>query len=202
MRDASLRQKKDDFLNPLANRLLGAVHPNVISVIAMVVGLMSVAAVMGRLFWLGLALWIANRILDGLDGVVARVHNKQSDFGGYLDLLLDFVIYLTVPAAFVFVNPTPFNLWALVLLFAIYVLNSLSWTLLSTILEKRRMQSATRLTSIEMPPGLIEGAETIAFYTLFYLLPGQVGYLFVIFGVLVLFTAGQRVWWAARNLGA
>jgi hypothetical protein len=62
------------------------------------------------------------------------------------------------------------------------------------------MQSANRLTSIEMPAGLIEGAETIAFYTLFYLLPSYVGYLFVIFGALVLFTAGQRVWWAARNL--
>ncbi len=200
MRDASLRRKKDDILNPLADRFLGSVHPNLISVIAMVVGLASVAAIMGRFYWLGLALWVANRILDGLDGVVARAHGKQSDFGGYLDLILDFVVYLAIPAAFVYVNPTPLNLWALALLFAIYVLNTLSWTLLSTILEKRAMQTSGRLTTIEMPAGLIEGAETIAFYTLFYFLPEYSGILFIVFSSLVLFTAGQRVWWAAKNL--
>jgi phosphatidylglycerophosphate synthase len=200
MRDASLRHKKDTLLNPIADRFLGSIHPNVISVIAMLVGLVAVLAIMGERYWLGLALWVANRILDGLDGVVARMYSKQSDFGGYLDLILDFIIYLAVPAGFVYVNPTAFNLWALALLFGVYVLNTLSWTLLSTILEKRAMQSSKRLTTIEMPAGLIEGTETIAVYTLFFLLPGQVGYLFLIFSALVLFTAGQRIWWAANNL--
>ena len=108
-----------------------------------------------------------NRVLDGLDGVIARVHDKQSDFGGYLDLLLDFVVYLAVPLAFVGVTPTPVNLWAGIALLSAYVINLLSWSTLSALLEKRRLQSADRLTSVEMPPGLIEGAETILFYVSF-----------------------------------
>lgn len=200
MRDSILRQKKDDWLTPVVQYAFGRVNPNTLTWISLVLGLMSVVAIVMQMYWVGLALWFANRIFDGLDGLVARIHDKQSDLGGYLDLVLDFVIYLTVPIAFVYANPTTVNLWAVILLLASYVFNLLSWSTLSTVIEKRRMQTSNRLTSIEMPPGLIEGAETIAFYTLFYLLPNYVEYLFGLMAVLVLFTAGQRIVWAYRNL--
>lgn len=200
MRDAALRAKKDELMVPLAQRLFAAVHPNLVSVIAMVVGLAAVIAILQEQYWLALLFWLANRVLDGLDGVVARVHQKQSDFGGYLDLLLDFVIYLAVPIAFIVVHPTPFNLWAGLALISVYVLNTISWTVLAALLEKRNVQTTARLTSMEMPAGLIEGTETIAVYTLFFLMPDYVGYIFWIFAGLVLFTACQRIVWASRNL--
>ena len=200
MRDAMLRQKKDELLVPLARQFFFRIHPNWVSLIAMVVGLASAAAVLGQQYWLGLGLWLLNRVLDGLDGLVARVHNKQSDFGGFLDLMFDFVVYLAVPIAFVAALPSDLNRWALVWLLAIYVLNLLSWTTLAALVEKRSLERTDRLTSIEMPVGLIEGAETILFYVLFFLLPIFVGYLFIIMGALVLFTAGQRVRWAYLHL--
>lgn len=200
MRDSVLRAKKDELMVPMAQRLFAAVHPNLVSMVAMAVGLMSVIAIVQERYWMGLLLWIANRILDGLDGVVARVHQKQSDFGGYLDLLLDFVVYLAVPIAFIVAAPTQFNLWAGIALISVYVLNTISWTVLSALLEKRNLHKVERLTSVEMPAGLVEGAETILVYSLFFLLPAYVGTLFWIFAALVLFTAGQRVVWAARNL--
>ena len=200
MRDAALRAKKDEYMVPLAQSFFATVHPNVVSLMAMGVGLLAAAAVIQERYWLGLLLWLLNRILDGLDGVIARVHDKQSDFGGYLDLLFDFVIYLAIPIAFLSAAPTVFNLWAGITLISVYVLNIISWTVLSALLEKRHMQSPSRLTSMEMPTGLIEGAETIAVYTLFFFFPGSIGYIFFIFAALVLVTAGQRVFWAARNL--
>ena len=200
MRDAALRAKKDEYMVPLAQSFFATVHPNVVSLMAMGVGLLAAAAVIQERYWLGLLLWLLNRILDGLDGVIARVHDKQSDFGGYLDLLFDFVIYLAIPLAFLSAEPTVFNLWAGITLISVYVLNIISWTVLGALLEKRHMQSPSRLTSMEMPTGLIEGAETIAVYTLFFFFPGSIGYIFFIFAALVLVTAGQRVFWAARNL--
>lgn len=200
MRDSALRQKKDQLLTPVVRQLFANIHPNTLSFISVGVGLLSVAAITNRMYWIGLALWLGNRTLDGVDGLVARIYDKQTDLGGYIDLVLDFVVYLTIPIAFVFVSQTMANLWALIFLFAAYVINLLSWTMLSTLLEKRRKIAGSHLTSIEMPTGLVEGAETIVFYTLFYLLPGYVAYLFVIMGALVLFTAGQRIWWAYRNL--
>ncbi len=200
MQDAFLRRQKDRLLTPVAGSAFASIHPNTVSIIAMLVGLGSVAAIILQLYWIGLALWVLNRILDGLDGVIARVYDKQSDFGGYLDLVLDFVIYLTIPIAFMLALPTTANLWAGIALLAAYVMNSISWTTLSALLEKRQRQTVNRLTSMEMPTGLIEGAETILFYTLFYLLPSQLAWLYCIMAILVLFTASQRVWWAHYNL--
>lgn len=200
MRDSMLRERKDKLLLPMTQQLLGWIHPNVISFIALLVGLWAAAATLQGSYWLGLVLWLMNRVLDGLDGLVARVHHKQSDFGGYLDLLLDFVVYLAVPIAFVASMPTTANLWSGIALLAVYVLNTLSWTTLSAVLEKRKMQNQARLTTMEMPTGLIEGAETIFFYVLFFLLPAYLDVLFYTMALLVLFTAMQRVWWAYRHL--
>lgn len=200
MRDVSLRQRKDALMVPLARQLFASVHPNVVSFVAMLVGLAAVVAILNQMYLVGLGLWVLNRILDGLDGVVARVHEKQSDFGGYLDLLLDFVVYLGIPIAFMWTLPIEANIWSGVALLAVYVINVLSWSSLSTLIEKRNLQSRDRLTSMEMPTGLIEGAETIVFYAIFFLLPGYLAYVFAVMAALVLFTAGQRAWWAYRNL--
>lgn len=200
MRDMILRQQKDRLLAPVAEYGFGWIHPNVVSIAALLVGLLAALAVMQGAYLVGLALWFGNRILDGLDGVVARTHQKQSDFGGYLDLFLDFLIYVAVPAALIFPTPTTANLWACIVLFASYYLNTMSWTILSALLEKRRMQSNNRLTSLEMPTGLIEGAETIVFYAAFFLFPNYLALLFVLMAVLVFFTAGQRLVWVYRYL--
>ncbi|HRW50460.1 MAG: CDP-alcohol phosphatidyltransferase family protein [Caldilinea sp.] len=200
MRDAALRKQKDRLMAPLAGGWAAAIHPNHISVLALVVGLLAAWATWQQWYWAALVLWIGNRVLDGLDGVIARVHHKQSDFGGYLDLILDFVVYLAIPIAFVAAMPTTLNLWAAIALISSFVLNLLSWSTLSAILEKRHLVAGERLTAISMPPGLIEGAETIAFYTLFFLLPGYVGPLFMVMAALVVITAAQRVWWAWRHL--
>jgi len=200
MRDSVLREQKDKMLLPVVRQMFGTVHPNVISFIALGVGLLAAAAAWQGAYAAGLLLWFLNRTLDGLDGLVARVHHKQSDFGGYLDLLLDFVVYLAVPMALIASTPSAPNLWSGLALFATYILNLLSWTMLAALLEKRQQHAASRLTSIEMPAGLIEGAETIVFYTLFYLFPGYLASLFFLMALLVLFTAAQRVWWAYRHL--
>jgi phosphatidylglycerophosphate synthase len=200
MRDAVLRRQKDRCLEPLATDNLAGIHPNWISLAAMGVGIAAALTVWQGMLWLGLVLWVINRTLDGLDGVVARKFGKQSDFGGYLDLAFDYVVYLAVPLGFVAAAPSPGLFWAALLLISSYVLNLMSWSVLSAIVEKRCWQSQSRQTTIEMPPGLIEGAETIAFYTLLFLAPGQVTWLFAIMALLVFFTAGQRVWWAYHHV--
>jgi len=200
MQDAFLRRQKDRLMTPLVGQSFASIHPNVISLIALVIGLGSVGAILAQLYWVGLILWALNRIVDGLDGVVARVHHKQSDFGGYLDIFLDYIIYLAVPLALIAAQPTPATMWAGLFLISSYVLNAISWTTLAALLEKRQRHTVNRLTSMEMPTGLIEGAETIFFYTLFYLLPAYSALLFASMALLVLFTACQRVWWAYHHL--
>lgn len=200
MKDALLREQKDRVLRPLVQQFLADVSPNLLSTVAVMPGILAAVAVLYGHFWVGLTLWLLNRLLDGIDGLTARVHGKKSDLGGYVDLLLDFVVYLAVPIAFAVAAPSPALVWALVFLLASYQMNTLSWTLLSSVLEKRHRAASGRLTSIEMPPGLIEGAETALFYALFFMLPQYVFWLFVVMGVLVFFTASQRMVWAYRYL--
>jgi hypothetical protein len=96
--------------------------------------------------------------------------------------------------------PTAANVWACMALFASYYLNTMSWMALSPLVEKRSQQTGSRLTSLEMPTGLIEGMETVIFYALFYLFPAYSAPLFLLMAALVGITAAQRLWWAYRHL--
>jgi len=195
--DRYLRPSKDVVLDSLSKRLPN-VSPTAITLTAFVVGLAAcVLTWQGQYGW-GLGLWLLNRSLDGLDGSLARQHTKQSDVGGYLDILLDFVIYALLPVALVLSEPRQATLIALAWLLVSFYVNAGSWMYLAAILEKR--QVSRLLTSIHMPRGLIEGAETILFYCLFLLFPQQLELLFSLMAILVTVTAVQRVVWAVRQL--
>ena len=202
MFDVLLRALKDRLLEPLA-RLLGAgVAPNAVTVLAWLVGLGAGAAGWRRAYGLALALWLLNRLLDGLDGSLARVHGRQTDFGGYLDILLDFAVYTAVPTGLALGQPTFPVLAACVALIGSFFVNAASWMYLSAVLERRGAGAAARgeRTTVTMPPGLIAGAETVVLYTLFLLVPSRLAELFALMAVLVYATVAQRLVWAHRHL--
>lgn len=202
MFDQWLRRFKDRLLEPVCRRLGRRLHPNLISLAAFAVGLASAwEAAQGRT-GLALGLWFANRTLDGLDGTAARVHGLQSDFGGYLDILLDFAVYTAVPIALVYAHPAPATLWAAVFLLGTFYLNSASWMYLSAVVERRRQGAGAEgeLTTVTMPAGIVAGTETIAFYALFIAFPAHLATLFGVMGLLVCVNVVQRLWWAWRHL--
>ena len=47
---------------------------------------------------------LLNRMCDGLDGAVARL-GQRTDFGGYLDIVCDFIFYAFVPFCFAVTHP-------------------------------------------------------------------------------------------------
>ena len=201
MFDHLLRGVKDRLMSPLA-MLLRGVPPNLISVIALMLGLGAAVAASRAAFGVGLALWLANRITDGLDGTVARVADRQSDFGGYLDILLDFVVYAAIPVGFgIQSSDRDVLLWAVVLEGTFFV-NACSWMYLSAVLEKRAAgaRACGELTTVTMPPALVAGFETVVFYALFFLLPARLELLFGLMATLVGINVVQRLVWARRVL--
>ena len=133
--------------------------------------------------------------MDGLDGAVARAAGTQSPLGGYLDLMADFVVYAAIPIAIWWSLRAVQSPMPLVIMLAVFYVNAASWMLLSALIEKGDVQ-----TSVAMPTGLIEGFETIVFYSLFLLFPAWAGELFWVFSALVAISVLQRVVWAWRNL--
>lgn len=199
MFDTSLRRFKDHVGTPLA-RHVDRVPPMVISSFSLLAGLLAAyAAFQGQYLW-GFGLWYLNRALDGLDGLVARLTNNQTDLGGYVDILIDFIVYATVPIGLVVGSASSARYLALAFMLAAFYVNTASWMYLAAIMEKRAVRDAGTQTTIVMPVGLIGGFETSLIYGVFLLFPQYMTHLFSIFAALVLITTLQRFIWAKRHL--
>jgi phosphatidylglycerophosphate synthase len=194
MFDASLRHIKDIALRSAA-RALSPLPPMAITLLGFVLGLGAawcasqggyIAAFI--LFWFG-------RICDGLDGAVARLTNKQSALGGYIDLMCDFIVYAAIPIGIWWSMQLPGAALALITMLAAFYVNAASWMLLSAIVENKQTT-----TTVAMSTGIIEGFETLLAYSLFLLLPASHVGLFYGFALLVFISALQRVVWAVRHL--
>jgi len=191
--DRWLRQPKERLLVPLARGPLRGVSPTMLTVAACALGLLGAVAAAQRAYPLALGLWLANRALDGLDGTVARAQGKQTDFGGYLDIVLDTVVYAALPLGLALGVDTRVGYLCLALLIGSFYINAVSWLYQSALLEKFQRGALTTLT---IPTGLVEGTETVAFYCLFIIFPGALPALFGAMAGLVAITVAQRLWWA------
>jgi phosphatidylglycerophosphate synthase len=196
--DERLRTVKARLLTPVATRFADT-SPIQLTLAAFVLGLLAAFAAGRGMYLSALLLWLANRFLDGLDGEVARLTGQQSDWGGYLDIVCDFAVYALLPLAAAWSLGTPGAFFAVAFLLVTFYVNAATWLYLSALLGKRARSSPT-YTSIPIPTGLIEGTETILFYSLFLLLPAYAPYLMVAMAFLVIITIFQRLSWAETQL--
>jgi phosphatidylglycerophosphate synthase len=173
MVDRFLRPLKDRLLVPAVSLLARRVSPNAITLAGFLFGVATaVAAALGSR-GAALAFWVVNRIFDGLDGAVARAASRQSDSGGYLDIVLDFLVYAGVPLALALGSNEPVAWVATATLLAAFYVNAATWMYLSALIEKRGRSGTATATSVPMPGGLVEGSETILFFSLFVLFPAS-----------------------------
>ena len=139
-----------------------------------------------------LAAFAVNRLLDGLDGAVARA-TTRTDRGGFLDIVLDFVTYGAVPLAFALRDPAANALAAAVLLFAFYV-NGASFLAFAAVAAKRGLESSVRgVKSIYFTAGLAEGTETVLAFVAMMLWPRHFSVMALAFAGLTLMGAVARV---------
>ena len=169
-----------------------------VTILGLALGLMAAALIaLGAPGW-ALVPLLASRIADGLDGAVARA-TRKTDFGGYLDIVSDFLFYGAIPMAFVLMNPEANAIAGAFLLFSFYV-NGTSFLGYAILAEKRDMTTAAQgQKSLFYSNGLLEGTETIVFFLLLCLFPAAFAWLAWIFGTLCLVTAILRVH-AARQI--
>ncbi|MFN7418888.1 MAG: CDP-alcohol phosphatidyltransferase family protein [Alphaproteobacteria bacterium] len=138
----------------------------------------------------GLVLVLASRLLDGLDGAIARVKGP-TDFGGYLDIVCDYVFYLAVPLGFGLAAPG--NLPFALLLVATFTLTAVSFLAYAALAAKRGLETrAHGLKSFFYSTGLAEGAETLLAFILMCLWPAGFPVIASIFTGLCLLTVIQR----------
>lgn len=191
MFDAKLRPLIDPPLNAAGRRLAAlGISADVVTLTGMMLGLAAGAALADGGFALALALIIANRLLDGLDGALARARGL-TDFGGYLDIVADFIFYVSVPLGFALADPA--NALPAALLLASFTLTGISFLAFATLAAKRGIETAAHgRKSFFYNTGLAEGAETIAVFIAMCLWPDWFATIAYGYAVLCLLTVFQR----------
>jgi phosphatidylglycerophosphate synthase len=192
MFDAALRPLID---RPLATAGRATAHYGVsataVTVAGLAAGLLAVIAIALQVYTAGFALVILNRVLDGLDGAVARA-TQPTDAGGYLDIVVDYVFYGGIPLAFAIADPARNALPAAALL-AGFCLTCSSFLAFATIAAKRGLVTESHgRKSFFYSRGLVEGTETILFFLAMTAMPGWFAELAWLFAGLCLLTAVQR----------
>ena len=191
MLDAKLRPLIDPPLNALGRLIAEAgISANMLTFTGLAMGLGGAAAIALGEIWIGLALIIANRIADGLDGAVARVRGPTT-LGGYFDIVADFAFYVSIPLGFG-VLASENTLPALVLV-ASFVLTGVSFLAFAVIAAERGEEtSAHGNKSFFYSTGIAEGAETIAVFIAMCLFPAWFAVIAYGYAALCVLTVVQR----------
>ena len=200
MLDRFVRPLIDPPLHLLARVAIAAgLRANTVTVLGFVVGMAGVPLVgIGAFEW-ALVPLLLSRVLDGLDGAIARLRGP-TDFGGYLDIVCDFIFYAAFAFAFALADPAN-ALWAGLLLVSFMGTGSsfLAWAILAA---KRGLESqAQGRKSFFYSAGLIEGSETIAFLVVCCLLPQYFRELAIGFSALCALTVAGRIVAARADFG-
>ncbi len=198
MIDAKIRPLIDPPLNQLGRYIARkGMTANAVTLAGLGIGILAAVSIALGLYGTGLVLILLSRIADGLDGAVARA-TQRSDFGGYLDIVCDFLFYGLIPMAFVWSDPSR-NAVAGVFLLTSFYFNGASFLGYSILAEKHDMETAARgEKNLYFTGGILEGAETIGFFVILCLWPASFALLAWIFGTLCFVTAASRIALAHR----
>lgn len=202
MLDAAARRLIDPPLDRAATRLAATpLTANATTVGGFVLGLAAMGAVALDLYLAGLVLLLLNRLADGLDGAIAR-RRGITDLGGFLDIVLDFIVYSGIVFAFALADPERNALAAAFLIFS-FMGTGCSFLAFAIMAAKRGVATEARgRKSLYYLGGLTEGTETIAFLAACTLFPQAFPMLALVFGILCWITTAGRIATAAGVLRA
>ena len=201
MFDTSIRRHIDPLLSRLAGYLVRRdITADMVSLFGFGLGILSFFSIFFHFYLLGLFLLLLSRLCDGLDGAVAR-QTKQTDFGGFLDIVLDFAFYGMIPLAFILSDVENNGIAGSILLLSFYI-NGAGFLTYALMVEKRGIdESDYGDKSIFYSVGLTEATETIGIFILFCLFPQWFSLLAIIFALLVFYTTIMRFRSAKETFG-
>lgn len=173
------------------------ITPDQVTVAAVSLGIAAAVLVGSGWFAVGLVTWVAGRLLDGYDGLLARISGRSSLFGGFLDITFDMLAYSAMAVGFAVAMPGDRMLWLFVLVG--YVMAITTTLALSSLLERAdRELGGDR--SLQFTAAPAEGGETTAVYILIALVPAWSRPVLAIWIALLAATLVHRVALAARLL--
>ena len=174
--------------------------PDRITAAGLILGLGSAATAAAGAWWMSLALWLASRLADGLDGPLARLRRSrdpgQSDSGagGFFDITADFCVYgsTVVGVAVGVTSAYGAPWWPFLLVLLAYYVNGTAFLAFSSIAE-RSGRTLDDGRSLSFLGGLAEGAETIVVHSLWLIFATVAWQIAVVWAAVVAISALQRM---------
>lgn len=190
MYDNYLRHVKDAIATPICSNLPASLSPNITTLLAFVAGLLSISfAAFIPTTLLGLIFWLLNRVLDGLDGSLARTRKDTTSLGGFLDLLGDFIVYSLIPIGLGY-GSLGADWRAIAILEGAFHINNFVLFYVAAVVAAKPHDE---LTSVAMQPALIEGFESGLLFTAMYIWPQHLTALCWVMSAAVVIGTAQRV---------
>ncbi|MCU6666359.1 Inner membrane protein YnjF [compost metagenome] len=194
MLDRHLHPRLKPLLNQLVARLdKPGITPDGITLIGFAIGVLALPFLALGWYLAALVAVLLNRLLDGLDGALAR-RRGLTDAGGFLDIALDFLFYALVPFGFALADPLNNALPAAWLLFA-FIGTGSSFLAFAALAAKHDIDNPGYAhKSFYYLGGLTEGTETLLMFALCCLFPAHFAWLAWVFGALCWLTTATRIW--------
>lgn len=193
MFDPYVRAIIDPPLNAIGRKLVKTgLTANTMTLIGFLFGLTAIVCILKCEFGLAACFIAANRLADGLDGSIARC-SQLTDFGGFFDIVCDFIIYSGIVFAFGVANPNNL-LYASFLIFS-FIGPITSFLAYAIIASKRKIITQKRgKKSFYYLGGICEGTETAIVLILLCLIPQRFNTISLVFGLMCWLTTLGRVY--------
>ncbi|MFL2514073.1 MAG: CDP-alcohol phosphatidyltransferase family protein [Alphaproteobacteria bacterium] len=192
MFDRQIQKYTQKPLQYIAKLFLKFISPNHMTLIGFSFGVLMCLSIIIDQYLIAIIFLFFNRLSDGLDGVMARLQTP-TPLGGYLDIVLDFLIYGGFVLSFGITEQN--NTFLSMILLFCYIGTGSTFLAKAAILPSLTNQDFNE----EIPKGfhyavgLVEGTETIIFMFLCLLFPSLYIYLASIFVLLCLITIIFRI---------
>ena len=168
------------------------VNANYISLLGLSLSFLSFYLILKDLNILALFIFLFGRILDGVDGIVA---NKTgiTEFGGFIDIVFDFISYSLVPLAFILKDNSN-AIFGSILLATFFGTSSTFFGI--AIFKKNKSIKNNTEKSFFHVGGFMGGTITIFFLSLMFIFTENFNLIALIFSVLCIICSIERIFYA------
>ena len=198
MLDAKIRPFIEPPLNQIGRWLAACnIKANQVTLFGLFVGILACFTVATSNYTYAVIFLILNRLCDGLDGAIAR-EKGLSDFGGFLDICCDFIVYTGIIFAFAIADPEN-ALYAAFLIFSF--IGTISTFLTYAIIAEKRGRTSYLQNdkSFYYLSGICEGTETFAILLLMCFVPSIFAILCILYGLLCWATTIAQIMQAQKD---
>lgn len=191
MIEAQIRNRIQPWFDKIGCLCPTKITPNMVTILALVSGLLAgLAIALGHRF-LGLGLLWFSGLCDVMDGTIARLYNKAQKTGAYIDLIADRMVEAAIILGFTIAYPQHYL--AYITFFIAVMLH------FSTFLAAGALFTNSGLKSMHYDKSMVERAEAFIVFSLMLLFPQLIFSFLMTFNTIVFADGMSRFYRVVRN---